>query len=61
MQFQVSRSFGELHINPAMGMAFAEIVADRWLVDEMNMAKLIMLPFVRVAVKIGPGMLAVLK
>ena len=60
-QFQVGGPLSQLHVDPAMGMAFAEIVADRWLVDEMDVAKLIMLPFVRVAVNIGPGMLAVLK
>ena len=57
-QFQVSGPFSELHVDPAMGMAFAKIVTDRRLIDEMKMAPLIMLPFVRVAVKIGPGMLS---
>ena len=58
VQIQVSGPFIQLHIDPTMGMAFAKIVADRRLVDEMKMAPLIMLPFVRVAVKIGPSMLS---
>ena len=39
-------------------MAFAKIVTHGRLVNEMEMVPLIMLPFVRVAVKIGPGMLS---
>ena len=57
-QFQVGGLLGQLHVEPTMGMAFAKIVADRRLVDEMKMAPLIMLPFVRVAVEIGPSMLS---
>ena len=57
-QFQVSGLLSQLHVDPTMGMAFAKIVTDRRLIDEMKMAPLIMLPFVRVAVKIGPGMLS---
>ena len=58
VQFQVSGFFSELHVDPAVGMAFAKIVADRWLVNEMEVVALIVLPFMRVAVKIGTGMLS---
>lgn len=58
MQFQVSRFFGELHIDPTMGMAFTEIVADCRLVDKMKMIPLILLPFMRVAIEIGLCMLS---
>ena len=58
VQFQVSRCFSELHIDPAMSMAFSEIVADCRLVNEIEMVPSIMLPLVRVAIYIGPGMLS---
>ncbi len=41
-----------------MRMAFSEIVTDCRLVDEMEMVTLIMLPLMRVAIDIGPGMLS---
>ena len=41
-----------------MGMAFTKIVANGRLVDEMEVVALIVLPFVRMPVKIGPGMLS---
>ena len=61
VQFQAGGLFSQLHVKPAMGMAFAKIVADRRLVNEMEAVALIMLPFVRVTIKVGSGMLAVLK
>ena len=39
-----------------MGKAFSEIVADRRLVNEMELVALILLPFVRVSVKVVPRM-----
>ena len=57
VQFQVGRPYSELHIDPTMGMAFSEIVTDCGLVNEMEMVLLIMLPFMRVAIEIGPCML----
>ena len=47
-----------MHINPAVGMAFPEVIANGRLVDELEMVALIVLPFVGMAVKIGPGMLS---
>jgi len=58
MQLQVSRSFGELHINPAMGMSFLKIVTDRWLSNDMEMLVLAFLPFMGVAMDIRLGMLS---
>ena len=58
VQLQVSGRFSKLHVDPTMGMAFAKIVTDRRLVDEMKVVALIMLPFMRMAVKIGPGVLS---
>ena len=55
VQFQVCRCFTELHVEPAMCMAFPEIVADGRLVNEMKMAQLIMLPLMGVTVEIGSG------
>ena len=57
-QFQVGGLFGQLHVNPAVGMAFAKIVADGRLVDKMEVVASIMLPFVRVTIKVGSGMLS---
>jgi hypothetical protein len=57
-QLQVGGLFGQLHVNPAVGMAFAEIVTHGRLVDEMELIALIMLPFVRVTIKVGSGMLS---
>jgi hypothetical protein len=39
-------------------MAFSEIITDGRLVDEMKMGPSIILPLMRVAVKIGPSMLS---
>ncbi len=36
-QLQISGFFVELHINPAMGMAFPKVVTDRWLSNDMEM------------------------
>ena len=58
MQFQVSRSFGELHVNPTVGVAFSEVITYGRLVDEMEMTSTILLPFMGVSVKVGPGMLS---
>ena len=58
VQLQVSESFSEFHIDPAMGKAFSEIVADCRLVNEMEMIPLIMLPLMRVTIEIGLGMLS---
>ena len=44
-----------------MGMAFAKIVTHGRLINEMEVIALIMLPFVRMTIKVGSGMLAVLK
>ena len=41
-----------------MGVAFSEIVANRRLVDEIEMVESIILPLMRVAIDIGPGMLS---
>ena len=57
-QLQVGGLFGQLHVKPAMGMAFAKIVAYGRLVNELEMVAFILLPFVRMAVKVGPGMLS---
>ena len=56
-QFQFGGLFGQLHVNPAVGMVFAEIVTHGRLVNEMEVIALIMLPFVRVTIKVGSGML----
>ena len=61
VQLQVGGLFGQLHVNPAVGMAFAEIVADCRLADEMEMVPSVILPLVSVTVEIGPGMLAFAK
>ena len=58
VQLQISGSFSELHIDPAMRMAFPEIVADCRLVNEMKMIPSIMLPLMRVPIKIGLGVLS---
>jgi len=59
MQFQVSRSFGELHINPSMGMAFPKIVTDRWLPSDMEMLLVFaVLPFMGVPVNVCSNMLS---
>ena len=58
VQLQVSGYFSELQIDPAMRMAFSEIVTDCRLVDEMEMVPSIILPLMRVAIDIGPGMLS---
>ena len=39
-------------------MAFPEVIAYGRLVNELEMVALILLPFVRMAVKVGPGMLS---
>ena len=57
LQLELSSCFTELHVDPAMGMAFAKIVADGWLVNEMEMIPLIILPLMGVAIEIGPCML----
>ena len=41
-----------------MGMAFPEVIANGRLVDEMEMTKPILLPFMGMPVKVGPGMLS---
>ena len=56
VQLEVSGRFSERHIDPAMRMAFAKIVADCGLVDEMEMVELIILPLMRVTIKISLGM-----
>ena len=59
MQFQVSRSFGELHIHPAMGMAFPKVVTDRWLSNDMEMLLVFaVLPFMGVTVNVCSSMLS---
>ena len=58
VQLQVSGHFSELHIDPAMRMAFAEIVADCRLVNEMEMGPSIVLPLMGVTIEISPGMLS---
>ena len=56
VQLQISGIFGKLHIDPAMCMAFSKIVTDCRLVNEMEMVLPIILPLMRVAIEIGPGM-----
>ena len=56
VQFEVGGSFRELHIDPAMRMAFSEIVADCRLVNEMEIVQSIILPLMRVSIEIGLGM-----
>ena len=41
-----------------MGMTFSEVITYGRLVDKMELVLSIMLPFMGVAVKIGPGMLS---
>ena len=41
-----------------MGMAFSEVIAYGWLIDELEMSSPILLPFMGVSVKVGPGMLS---
>ena len=55
VQLKVSGGFTELHVEPAMCMAFPEIVADGRLVNEVKMALLIMLPLMGMTVEIGSG------
>ena len=57
-QFQFGGLFGQLHVDPSVGMAFSEIVTHGWLVNEMEVVALIMLPFMRMAIKISPGMIS---
>ena len=56
LQLELSSCFTELHIDPAMRMAFAKIVADGWLVNEMEMLPSIILPLMGVAIEIASGM-----
>ena len=58
VQLQVGGCFGELHINPTVGLAFSEVITYGRLVDEMEMTSTILLPFMGVSVKVGPGMLS---
>ena len=44
-----------------MGMSFAKIVANRRLANDVEMFHPGMLPLMRVTIKIGSGMLSVLK
>ena len=55
VQLQVSGSFAELHVDPAMRVAFAEIIADSRLVNKMKVAPLIMLPLMGVTLEISSG------
>ena len=57
-QLQISGCVRELHIEPAMGMAFAKVVADGGLVDQMKVIHLVMLPLMRVAIEISSGILS---
>ena len=58
VQFQISGHCSELHIDPTMCVAFPKIITDRWLVDELEMVPLIMLPLVGMTIEISFGMLA---
>ena len=57
VQLQLGGCFSELHVDPAMGMAFAKVIADCGLVDQMKVIHLVMLPLMGVAIKISSGML----
>ena len=41
-----------------MGMAFAKVIADCGLIDQMKVIHLVMLPLMGVAIKISLGMLS---
>lgn len=56
LQLELSSCFTELHVDPAMGMAFAKIVADGWLVNKMEMLTSIILPLMGMTIKIASGM-----
>ena len=58
MQRQLSGSFFEFHVNPAVGMTFPEIVADCRLVNELEVALSIILPFMSMTEEIGLRMLS---
>ena len=53
VQLELSGCFSELHIDPAMRMAFSKIVTDGRLVNEMEMVPSIVLPLMRVTIEIG--------
>jgi hypothetical protein len=53
VQLQESGLFGELHINPTMGMTFSKIVTDRWLSNYLDKALFAMLPIMGVSVYEG--------
>ena len=58
VQLQLGGCFSELHVDPAMGMAFAKVIADCGLIDQMKVIHLVMLPLMGVAIKISLGMLS---
>ena len=58
LQLELSSGFSELHVDPALGMACAKIIADGWLVNKMEMIPLIILPLMGVAIEIASGMLS---
>ena len=58
VQLQLGRCFSELHVEPAMGMAFAKVIADCGLIDQMKVIHLVILPLMCVAIEISLGMLS---
>lgn len=58
LQLELSSCFTELHVDPAMGMAFAKIIADGWLVNKMEMVTSSILPLMGMAIEIASGMLS---
>ena len=57
VQLQLGGCFSELHVDPAMGMAYAKVIADCGLIDQMKVIHLVMLPLMGVALEISLGML----
>ena len=50
-----------MHVNPAVGMAFPEVIANSRLANDVNMGLLCMLPLMGVAMNVGTNMFPIAK
>ena len=58
MQLKIGLCFSKVHIHPTMGMAFAKVVTDRWLCDDLDGPLPTLLPLMSMPMEKGLGMLS---